>query len=215
MDQRRRNAISRPPLEARFQLVRQLTSAVSELHKARWLHKNISSFTIIFAADTGQENMQTLPSPYFIGFNHSRQDDPNSFSNKSKHRVEVIDYRHPYYAKHGDRIRFEIRFDIFSLGLVLLEIGLWKSIKRMHKGKPGIPPERLLDILIEEHVPQLGFAMGGKYQSTVLQCLTGGQVWSKQKDELVKSIDSSQELVERIAACAIWYALSQTFSRTI
>ena len=203
MDERRRNAISRPSLEARFQLVRQLTSAVSELHKARWLHKNISSFTIIFADDTGQENMKTLPSPYFIGFNHSRPDDPNSFSNEYEYRLEVMDYHHPYYIKRGDRIRFEIRFDIFSLGLVLLEIGLWKSINRMHRGKPGTPPQTALDILIEKHVPQLGFAMGGKYQSIVLQCLTGGKAPSQQKDDLVESIGSSQELVESIAACAI------------
>ena len=168
-----RSTVLRPSLNDRLRLARHLASNVAKIHKVSWLHKNISSFSIIFVLPKERQNAIHLPLPYILGFNHSRPSDPREFSTKEIHSVDVLDYRHPEYAQNHLGTSYQAAFDNYSLGLVLLEIGLWKPLSRMTRRKKGATPKQLLQYIIEEWVSQLGFFGGNTYKEVVTKCLEG------------------------------------------
>lgn len=174
MEETQRSNLSRPSLAERLKLARCIASALARIHKASWLHKNISAFTIILPCPKRPDRPTTpIPVPYIIGFNHSRPDDPESFSDDSQYSLAVTDYRHPEYLQGRDRVRYQIKFDYYSLGLVLLEIGIWRPLDRLTKGKRDLKPKDLARFILEECVPQLDFYVGVSYRNVVSRCLTG------------------------------------------
>lgn len=65
-------------------------------------------------------------------------------------------------------------FDIYSLGLVLLEIGLWKVLQTYHK--PHYSAERWRDkVVLAVLVQGLGSKVGKRYKETVEMCLKAGE----------------------------------------
>ncbi|KAI4243535.1 MAG: hypothetical protein LQ352_007006 [Teloschistes flavicans] len=161
-------------LEDRFVLARRLAGTLSRLHKVKWLHKNISSFSIVFSLPLSYPPSHAIPPPYLVGFNYSRPDDPNSWSKMPEYSVAVTDYCHPEYLKQARWVRYQPRFDWYSLGLVLLEIGLWRTLGSMMRGtKPGLPPEELRERVLLKFVPQLDFYMGRGYGRVVRDCIEG------------------------------------------
>jgi hypothetical protein len=78
---------------------------------------------------------------------------------------------------------------LFSLGIILLEIGLWKQIETLWK--PKYTPEEFLDKLLTVYVPHLGHKMGEIYRNIVWELLAGDgtqgsteEVGSKTEKEL-------------------------------
>ena len=70
--------------------------------------------------------------------------------------------------------RFRLEFDYHSLGLVLLEIGLWDTIARMNKSFKAASPQELREKLIAKRIPLLGHCVGRTYRDAVLACLHKG-----------------------------------------
>ncbi|PQE11054.1 serine threonine kinase protein [Rutstroemia sp. NJR-2017a BVV2] len=166
----------RPSLECLFGLALTLSKSLHHFHRADWLHKNISSYNVLFF-DTRLNKHQPIlldnfPTPYIVGFNHSRPNDPNSFTRGSadieKH------YLHPQYARLPEP-RFKHGFDYYSLGLLLLEIALWEPITRspLLKGRDilNVEPKELQTLWLNEAVPLLGPRMGKTYKNVVNLCL--------------------------------------------
>ncbi|KAL9579125.1 MAG: hypothetical protein Q9212_005287 [Teloschistes hypoglaucus] len=178
------NHKDRPAHEDRFLLARRLAGALARLHKVKWVHKSISSFSIIFLLPPSHGPSEPIPPPHLVGFNYSRPDDPDSWSKMPEYSVAVTDYCHPEYLKQAKRIRYQPRFDWYSLGLVLLEIGLWQTLGSMKRAtKPGLSPKELMEHILLKHVPQLDFYMGRGYRKVVRDCIEGrlgvesGEVW--------------------------------------
>ncbi len=197
----------RPALEDRFLLARRLAATLSRLHKVKWVHKNISAFSIIFSLPSTHRTPHGIPSPYLVGFNYSRPDDSDSWSKTPQYCMAVTDYCHPEYLKQTKRVRYQPRFDWYSLGLVLLEIGLWRTLGSMTRGKQTLPPEELLEHVLLKYVPQLDFYMGKGYRKVVKKCLKG-QVGM---ESMMKDGDSTepggleftQTVEEQLANCSL------------
>ena len=198
---------NRPALEDRFLLARRLAASLSRLHKVKWLHKNISAFSIIFSLPQRYLVTQGIPPPYLIGFNHSRPDDLKSWSKMPKYRVEVTDYCHPEYLKQIKRVRYHPRFDWYSLGLVLLEIGIWRTLGSMTSKKRTLPPEELLEHILQKYVPQLDFYMGKGYRRVVERCLQGQiemELGMEESDSIEPGGSLFAEMVdEQLASCSL------------
>ena len=192
-----------PALEDRFLLARRLIAALSRLHKVKWVHKNISAFSIIFSLPPRYLVTQGIPPPYLIGFNHSRPDDLKSWSKTPKYSLEVTDYCHPEYLKQIKRVRYHPRFDWYSLGLVLLEIGIWRTLSGMTSKKQTLPPEELLEHILQRYVPQLDFYMGKRYRTVVEWCLQG-QSGMKANDSIEPGGPLFAKMIqEQLASCSL------------
>lgn len=76
--------------------------------------------------------------------------------------------------------RFEQRFDIFSLGVVLFEIGMWQDAHYYSSSESasgtaaGEFRRRLLHVCARE----MAHRMGESYKAAVMACLDGDEIWT-------------------------------------
>ncbi|KAJ9664394.1 hypothetical protein H2198_000323 [Neophaeococcomyces mojaviensis] len=120
-----------PSLTDRIQLARDLASSIFLFHTANWLHKNICSDNIIFFS-SDPASPKALESPYIVGFEYSRLDAEDQPSERYEKDPELDIYRHPEYM-NIPQPRFRKNFDIYSFGLVLVEIAKWRPLKYVYK----------------------------------------------------------------------------------
>src|SRR5438045_4026107 len=69
-----------------------------------------------------------------------------------------------------DHQRFQTVHDLYALGVILLEIGLWRRINTLWKDK--YTQARFHEKLVTAYVPRLGPKMGIIYRDTVQRLLT-------------------------------------------
>ncbi|KAL8923159.1 MAG: hypothetical protein Q9172_003256 [Xanthocarpia lactea] len=164
----------RPVLDDRYRLACMLAVSLLEFHNINWLHKGMSASHIIFfrnetLQDKKMTSVKDLEDPYIIGFNHSRPDEPAAFTDGPGTGGDSRKYQHPQYAEHKHRYRPE--FDYYSLGLVLLEIGLWLPLADMTGRHKLSSLEEQRSYLLDKCVPLLGHQMGREYATAVKVCL--------------------------------------------
>lgn len=136
----------RPPLEIRYKLAASICTTFSELYSSSWLHKGISSKNILlrgqapYAAAAPRTNheqqaysevvLSLLSEPLVCGFDYSRQETEQETIDRAGASSDISTalYRHPNYQ--GDAAEgYKLAYDLYSLGMVLLEIALWVPIK--------------------------------------------------------------------------------------
>jgi serine/threonine protein kinase len=166
-----------PLLGERFELARALAESVYELHASGWLHKGISSHNVIFfTSDGGNESI--TKAPYLIGFGYSRPDTSIAISLVKSTDLHEL-YQHPELRKNnmerlklgGSRIRYQRTHDLYSLGLVLLEIGLWERISEFME--ESMNPYEFTSKLLRVCERDLGHRMGLAYSNVVMKCIRG------------------------------------------
>lgn len=169
----------RPALGQRLRLALRLARTFMELHKAHWLHKGFSSACVLLDADASSVRVHTA---VIGGFQYARPGGNEQIS-LPVNRGGLGDrmwYLHPEIRdniKDSSRnprayIKYMARHDVYSLGVVLVEIGLWKSIEQV--ADPN--SERFADSLRSRAKNNLPFYMGAKYAAVVDRCLTGPQI---------------------------------------
>lgn len=114
-------------------------------------------------------------------------------------------YRHP--ARQGNPTQmFSKIHDIYALGVVLLEIGLWQPALTLDKtGFARANPESIKSHLIKHTEKRLESKMGTKYKEVVVKCLSGNfGVTDDNKDDLkLQQVFRSDivDVLERAASC--------------
>lgn len=119
-------ASQRPSLNNRLGIAIVLAETVLQLHTAGWLHKGIRADNIlIFKSGTEQWNSKDdLSSAYLGGYEYARADNPLETMEAPSSQPHSELYRHPRSLGHG-RASFNKKFDLYSLGCVLLELAFW------------------------------------------------------------------------------------------
>lgn len=146
----------------RFHLAQGLATAIYELHSVAWLHRNVSASSIAFFYNNMKDDIDPK-SFYFVGFAQSRADRDNTDSDGLAFSDEY--YHHPEYLSQGQG--YQMHHDYHALGILLLEMGLWKLLPGALTGRPA-------DLAnIRELVPQLGWKTGSCYRDAVEACLDG------------------------------------------
>jgi serine/threonine protein kinase len=176
-------------VSAIMRLVKQLVRSVSYIHACNFVHKNIRPENIIVF----QGPNSPLGSTFLLGFSHFRNTNfqTNLIGDPAWHRNL---YRHPQRQGTLVQDRYVMQHDIYSLGVCLLEIGLWKPfvwypISGEHgEPVPGLVLEfKLSDaqfatvgsaasLGIKEHLVELAknnlpSRLGDMYTEIVLACL--------------------------------------------
>jgi len=160
---------SRPDLDDRFKLASTLAISLLELHTVGWLHKSLMTSNVAFFPETGAQR-QAIREPFFVGFNHSRPDEPMAFTSGIPNSSF---YQHPTYLKDGCRYRPE--FDYYGLGIILMEIGFWEPFSEITKAKrfTDTSYEDMRQKLLTHRVPRLRQHMGREYCEAVRCCIQG------------------------------------------
>ena len=183
-------------LGIRFQLAKKLMYSIVVLHTCGWLHKNIRSSNIFFFPARPADNKsfenhrKDIGHPYIMGYGLSRPDDVVEPFHRKEVRVpsysrrkdisrriededeedEINIYQHPDKTAHPD-LRFRHSYDIYSMGLVLLEIGLWQNLQTFNPGERDDAFAFRRSVL-KELVPDLWGQCGSIYGGVVKDCLT-------------------------------------------
>ncbi len=113
-------------LSERFALARQMATAVCYVHLYGFVHKNIRPETILLCHPS--RNVEGLAGEIvtLVGFDVLR-DAEGKTSRIGDNDWEKNLYRHPQRQGLSLQFDYEMRHDIYSLGVCLLEIGLWES----------------------------------------------------------------------------------------
>ena len=130
----RQPLVSKPSLTDRISLSHKIATCVLYLHAVNWLHKGLRSDSVLFVSNTDRTS---LPEPYLTGFEYARPDKDGETSTSG----EVDDwselYVHPNYQGSSAKGTYRKTFDIYSLGIILLEISYWKRVEDI----VGIDPD--------------------------------------------------------------------------
>lgn len=169
-----------------YQIARSFSRAVLFLHLAGWLHKGIRSDNVMFFAKDGEDF--TYDKPCIVGFEYTREASSAGQTEGVDDDFQFNLYRHPQVqglpAQNSNTARitktpFDYRHDIYSLGVVLLELGLKETVELIQQracllsGNGNHTADGFRDYLINHEVPKLSSRMGKGYREAVRICLVG------------------------------------------
>ena len=163
-----------PTWEVRCTLARNLAESLNSFHDVNWYHKDLTPFSILFFPSRDKTSLSIrATSPYLLGFHHSRMaiDDftEGPLQDRSHQRYHHPDYISVYNHQYA---RFRPEFDYYSLGIVLIEIGLWSTIDLVMEEYKTLNNHEFSKRLMQQKVPLLSFQMGTWYEDVVRHCLS-------------------------------------------
>ncbi|KAL2066159.1 hypothetical protein VTL71DRAFT_2230 [Oculimacula yallundae] len=170
-------------LTDRVRAAKQLAKSVSYIHALGFVHKNIRPETVLVFPN----GKDTLGSTYLAGFQNFRMTDGRTRLLGDSDWQKNL-YRHPQRQGESLQTEYTMQHDIYSLGVCLLELGMWTSLVSYEDDTTGPVPAAALRISltdvalkrpvhIKEHLVALAKARlpartGKKYQEIVFDCLT-------------------------------------------
>lgn len=167
----------RPSLTSRIELAHAMSRSLLYLHSVNWLHKGIRSENILFLVSPGASPWYGMP--ILSGFEYARPDLPEEQTEKPANNFQHDLYRHRDSLGHPD-VRSKKSWDVYSLGIVLIEIALWKSIGEVldlveGQKKAYSRLRKVRDMVsTEEFLSRIHGEVGDIYEDVVRRCITGG-----------------------------------------
>ena len=181
--------IQLPPLETRVALARTLCRAMMLYHSSGWIHHDFRSHNILFMkadilSDTVTAGIEyqgmAFDRPYVVGFGHARGEDALStmFMDSSAIaktlKLQRL-YWSPSYLSSSRELQTNKSFlrshDIYSLGCVFLEIGVWKPLEKYTWESTYDKDHRKWHERLLKEEGKLRALCGSRYAEAVLQCL--------------------------------------------
>ena len=109
--------------------------------------------------------------PRILGFADGREDQFESYTHGPDKDKELRNYQHPDYLERRQRYRRE--FDYYSVGMLLLEIGLWNTLSTITDSSHfrDVSDDDFREQVILTRLPKLGAAMGTRYMEAARACL--------------------------------------------
>jgi hypothetical protein len=147
-----------PSLTDRITLMKLLAETLERLHAVDWLHKGLRSANILFfpsstpPKDTSVSVVKigdkyiNFADPYISGFDYSRPATSDDMTERPVANPESDIYRHPVVQSTGNRApsysannhagassreSYKKSYDIYSLGLLFLEVSQWKLLNEI------------------------------------------------------------------------------------
>ena len=188
----------RPSLEQRLLLAQQLASSVYSFGLVRWFHKDFNSRNVVFFQDSSPAASIMLDTPFITGFSISRPDDIKQRSLNKDLEARAI-YLHPDLRAPDPekRPQYHRKYEIYSLGLLLYEIGIWNTIDRAVN--ITLLPAEFKKKAVDRCTKDLPFFVGTKYRDVVLRCLTCADTGSEDNESSLDTLYWS--VVLELAKC--------------
>ncbi|KAK0719308.1 hypothetical protein B0H67DRAFT_642672 [Lasiosphaeris hirsuta] len=189
-----------PPLEHRFRIAYELALSLQAIHLVRWVHKGVrASNVLILRGNDGSLE------PYLLGFRMSREGVEGIASLMlPEYRAEHLIYL-PGSRWGNPREKFTYQHDVYAMGILLLEIGLWASWRTID---PRLKRPRITYDTVRSHLAEIcrGYlteAMGTRYATVVAHCLDD---WDGGQGKAKTRMDYEKEVVSVLQE--LWAALS-------
>jgi hypothetical protein len=170
---------NKPLLTDRIAIAKAIANCLMSLHSVNWLHKGLRSQNILFFPKDGSTVEYSCP--YLSGFGYARPAFREDMTEMMSQNPEADMYRHP--RTHGlgpweGRQGFKRTFDVYSLGVVLVEIATWQVIETVLEieDPQSLSASALKDIqsrLLGEnrHLESIGANAGAKFRRATESCL--------------------------------------------
>ncbi|KAF4449579.1 hypothetical protein F53441_7146 [Fusarium austroafricanum] len=168
-----------------FKVARSVTRAVLCLHLAGWLHKGLRSENILYFID--DEGHISYEDPYLAGFEYSREISAPGQTEGVTDDLEANLYRHeevqgvpeePSKDDEGQSAKtpFAMKHDIYSIGILLLELGLQRPVIQIHgeasqSGDYEHSSGAFREWILSKSLPKLGRSRGKEYMRATELCL--------------------------------------------
>ena len=174
----------KPCLTHRLALAHKIAQCLLYLHCVNWLHKALRSSNILFFPSPDAEF--DVRSPYITGFDNSRRSRVNEATTEVPRVGSMEVYRHPDTQLDGPTLSYRKTFDIYSLGLILVEIAHWKPIVSIMGIEEAVDRSPRATSSIQERwlgsepglFVSLQAEVGEKYAGAVEICLKGRNAFS-------------------------------------
>ena len=186
----------KPSLTHRVILAQKIAQCLLYLHAVNWLHKALrSSNILLFPQDNAVLDVR---SPYITGFDNSRRSIFDESTTEVSRDGNLQVYRHPDTQPEGPRLPYRKTFDIYSLGLILMEIAFWKpmvSIMGIEATVDRYPTstlsiqQRLLSSE-PEFLQSLRAEVGDRYAEAVETCLKGRDAFGVERKDTETSANT-------------------------
>jgi Protein tyrosine and serine/threonine kinase len=164
-------------LDQRFELARQIATALLFIHSLNWVHKGVCASNIVLThKPTSNKTLRQWPkhlgTAYLVGFDFSRRAFAHSTGN------EAIGlgwyrklYQHPSRAdlESTEEQPFTLNHDIYALGVLLVEIGRWKTLRRYSRLEKSDAFDNKKHL--EDFAESLQVTLGHRYVNLTLRCL--------------------------------------------
>ena len=169
----RHDLFGRPSEAERFHMSRVLVRALGAWHESDWIHQSMNISSVLFLRRLG-DRFHDWSNPFLCDFTRSCPSDMASVPlGTSTHQQDI--HRHP--ACVGDEETFRRKeHDIYSLGVVLLQIALWEEAKTkppvaeaLKPGKSAYAITSALLSLVHENKDK---SMNNDYWTAVRNCLS-------------------------------------------
>lgn len=165
----------RPTLTEKFGIALALAKSLLAFHSANWLHKAMCSSNVIFFRDKNS-NRLLYSEPYVAGFEFSRPDSVRDQTLDAFGGQDFDVFCHPDLVQTIDggrsgKPRYQRQYDIYGLGIMLLEIGCWRPmveyVRKLGTGE-GKDVKGYAIKICGETIPS---RMGARYRDIVAKCL--------------------------------------------
>lgn len=170
-------------LSDRFKLAKDLVKAVGYVHTFGFVHKSIRPDTILIF----KSSASSIGSVSLVGFENFRTEDGRTLHSGDATWEKNL-YRHPRRQGENPEDDYVMQHDIYSLGVCLLELGLWESFVDYNEDATIALPSQTLSLptelsmaarmpLMKDHLVYLTRTllpkrMGNNYAEIVETCLT-------------------------------------------
>jgi hypothetical protein len=181
----------RPTLAERFHMAVTLAQSILEFHSNNWLHKAVCSSNVLFFKDK-QGTRLVYSEPFMSGFEFARPDSAKDATLDAFGGADFDVFCHPDLVEtiegaNTGKPRYQRQYDIYGLGMTLLEIGCWMTATTYLKKKPAhrSAHDHFLKIC-NEAVPS---RMGTQFRDVIAKCLE----WRPDAEKVENSFAGSDQ----------------------
>jgi hypothetical protein len=187
-------------LENRIKLAKALAWTMFELHSVDWLHKSFHPDNILLFGNPVSGAVQfDWSAPYVVGFDSSRSQ--TGVSGRLDFKAQWINrvYTHPDRQVKDEYYRYQKLHDIYSLGVVLLELGRLDCFTESRRDDrwSRSNPHQLKEMFVQ-NAKELKRHLGTTYREVVLTCLNGEFPSAEHNDEYLISGDFRSLVCEKL-----------------
>ena len=187
-------------LSDRFNLAVDLSKTIGTFHMFEWVLKGFQSGSVVFCYDEQTAKPQ-LRRPYITGFEYIRPVSGSTVGQPLDVSEKTTLYCHPDVQKEPN-IEFAKIHDLYSLGVVLLEIGLWLTARQiLRQARPPRPskPSEIREEYIRKANSKLPLRMGQAYTEAVVACLESCHKYQAIKPDIFLNV-FDKEIVQKLSA---------------